>query len=362
MLTQTDRPRPHGPQFPVLLPLCCALALALAGCSGDDGQSPGLKTTFVGLTPNAAEGAPPESLGGALLTTQATGADFYYLSYVWTDLEPAPGQIDMSGVRSAAAALHGLGFALYINLRVVDTNVNRLPPDLAGRPFDDGQVVTRLDALVDSLLAVAEQYPLVALALGNEVDAYFGLHSGEFPAFLATYQREVIRIHDVLPSLAVGVSTISPVQNFNAGFGDQLNAYSDVVIYTYYPFQTGSDFAHRPPSTFEGDMSYMGLHAGTKPWALQEVGYSSSPANASSDSLQADFVRRFRVFFAGRSRAEVVFANWFLYTDMPPAVVDTLVGYYGLDTPGFRAYLGNLGLRKSDGTPKPAWEAWRTGS
>jgi hypothetical protein len=362
MPTLTDRPRSRSPLRPALLPWLGALALAVAGCSGDDSPGPALKTTYIGLTPNAAEGAPPESLGSALLTARATGADLVYLSYVWTDLEPAPGQIDVSAVRSATAALRGLGFVAYLNLRVVDTNVNRLPPDLAGRPFDDGQVVARLDALVDSLLAVAAQYPLVALAIGNEVDIYFGLHPGEFPAFLATYQREVIRIHAALPGLAVGVSTTSPIQNFNAGLGDQLNAASDVVVYTYYPFQNGTDFAHRPPGTLEGDFTYMGLRAGGKPWALQEIGYSSSPLNGSSDSLQADFVRRFRAAAAGRSRSDLLFANWFLYTDMPAAVVDTLVGYYGFDTPGFRAYLGNLGLRASDGTPKSAWTAWRGGS
>ena len=361
MPTADRGPRPWVCARGPLLPLACLLALALAGCSGDDVGEPAAKTPFLGLTPNAAVGAPPESLMSALLTARATGADLVYLGYLWTDLEPAPQQIDVGQVRASLALLHGLGLHAYVNLRVVDTNVNQLPPDLAGRPFDDPEVTTRLDALVDSLLAVAGEYPLLALAIGNEVDVYFGAHPGEFAAFQQAYRRQVARIHAARPGIAVGVCTISPVQNPHAGIGSQLNTASDLAIYTYYPFQTGSDFTHRAPGTLEGDFDAMGLQAGLKPWALQEIGYSSSPANASSDSLQADFVRRFRAAVAARSRFELAFANWFLYTDLPAAVVDTLVRYYGLDTPGFRAYLGNLGLRAADGTPKRAWEAWRAG-
>ena len=42
--------------------------------------------------------------------------------------------------------------------------------------------------------------------------------------------------------------------------GDTLNAVTDLVVYTYYPFQPASDFQHRPPSTFEPDMSAMLAH------------------------------------------------------------------------------------------------------
>jgi hypothetical protein len=149
------------------------------------------------------------------------------------------------------------------------------------------------------------------------------------------------------------------VTNPNAWVGDTLNAYADLVVYTYYPFQPASDFQHRPPSGFESDMNAMLARAGAKPLGLQEVGYSSSPANGSSPAAQADVVRRFRAFAAATPRSRLLFANWFLMTDWSTATVNTLTGYYGATSPGFRAYLGNLGLRDSLGVPKPAWNAWR---
>jgi hypothetical protein len=356
------RPLPRSSRAAVraVAAAACGAVLLLCGCSGDDSTFfPVSQSTYLGLSANPAEGAPPESLLGALLTARATGVNLAYLGYLWRELEPAPGEVDVAALRATLAGLQSLGFAVYVNLRIVDTNVNQLPPDLAGKPFDDPAVIARLDALVDSLLAVARERPLAALALGNEVDVYFGLHPVELPAFRALYQREAGRIHAALSSLPVGVCTTSPVSNPNASIGDLLNGSSDVAVYTYYPFASGSDFRHRAPSTLEGDMSAMRLRAAPRPFALQEIGYSSSPANGSSDSLQADFVRRFRAHVRGRPRGELYFANWFLYSDLPAAVVDTLVGYYGLDTPGFRAYLGHLGLRRADGAPKPAWEAWR---
>jgi hypothetical protein len=81
--------------------------------------------------------------------------------------------------------------------------------------------------------------------------------------------------------------------------------------------------------------------------------------SARADSLQAEFTRAFRAWVKQADRSTCRFANWFLYTDLPAAIVDSLTRFYGFDTPGFRGYLGGLGLRRADGTPKPAWNAWR---
>jgi hypothetical protein len=340
-----------------------ALALiALAGCSSSGGgvTSPGAPTrTYLGLSANPTDSAPPDSIGSVILTAQATGCTLYYHSLLWSEFEPSPGAIQGPQLRQVVSALESIGMSVYFNLRTLDTTNRGVPADLAATAFSDPAMIARLDAAVDTLIAIAKTHHFIALALGNEVDAYLSAHPGELAAYQALYEREIGRLHAQVPSLKIGMTTISPINNSNSAIGDQLNAKSDVIIYTYYPFQPATAFQHRPPNVLAGDFDAMRTHAAGKPWALQEVGYSSSPINASSDSLQADFVKRFRAYVAGTSHDDLLFANWFLYTDWSSATINYLLGYYGAATPEFAAYLGHLGLRDSVGTPKRAWNAWR---
>jgi hypothetical protein len=343
--------------------MVATLALA-AGCSRrTTSPAPGPQHPWLGLTPSSREGAPADSFGGAVLTARATGADLYSLGVNWKDFEAGYGRYRSAEIRGLLAALETIGMRAFVDLHVIETNQRVVPADLATLPFSNLALAARLDDAVDTLVQIAREHPIVALAIGNEVDAYFGAHPNEFSDFLGLFARQVTRIHARCPGLPVASVTLSPLGNPNAGYGDQLHALGDVAVYTYYPFQAGTDFVHRPPSTFEGDMAALRARVPGKPFALQEVGYSSSrvnsPDSTHADSLQADFARRFRAWAAATPRAECLFANWFLYHDFPPAIVDTLTRFYGFDTPGFRGYLGGLGLKRADGSAKPSWNAWR---
>ena len=344
------------------LPLVLAgAALLAAGCSSRSHPvapaAPG--HTWLGLVANAAAGAPPDSFASVFFTARATGVNQLLYGIRWSDFEPAPGVFATSDLRGVVALARTYDMGLYVTLHVLETNQRALPADLAGLGLGDATLLARLDRAVDTLAAVVKGGPVVAFALGNEVDVYCGAHPGEFEDFKRLVAREMTRLHTLLPGVPLGVTTTSPVGNPNAGYGDQLNLHADVAIYTYYPFQPGTDFQHRPPSTFEPDMAAMIARAAGKPVAFQEVGYSSGAANGSSEAQQADFVRRFRDYVAASLRRDVLFADWYLYTDLDSATVDTLLGFYGYASPGFRGYLANLGLRRADGTPKRAWNAWR---
>lgn len=252
-----------------------------------------------------------------------------------------------------------IGFATYYSFRIVDTNNRGTPSDLASTAWDDPAMIARVDNALDSLITIFELAPPVAFAFGNEVDVYFSTHPGELAAFRRLFQRARERVRARLPGLPVGTCTTSPVLNPNTWVGDSLNAYADVVIYTYYPFQPATDFVFRPTSTFEPDMSAMLARAGNKPLALQEVGYCSAAVCGSSQAAQADFVRRFRAWTASQPRSRVLFANWFLMTDWSSMTLSTLFAYYGAYSPGFAGFLGELGLRDTTGAAKQGWSAWR---
>ena len=336
--------------------------LLFTGCSKDPAipippEHPALAR--IGIAANPTDATYPDSLVSAILITRALGSTVFQMGELWSALEPAPGSIQLGNLRSTLDQLEALGFAPYYNLRVIDTNQRGVPADLAGRAWDDPVLVARADAIVDTLANVFQTHHLAAFSFGNEVDGYLGSRQAELAAFRALLVRERSRMRAKIPALAVGCCTQSPPQNGYAWVGDTLNRYTDLAIYTYYPFQPGMDFVHRPTSTFEPDMAAMVTRNPGKPIALQEVGYSSSAVNGSSPAAQADFVRRFRRYMSGTPSSQVAFASWFLLTDWSSSTLNTLFAYYGFVTPGFSEYLGNLGLRDSVGVTKPAWDAWR---
>ncbi|MGH7740690.1 MAG: hypothetical protein ACRENS_01560 [Candidatus Eiseniibacteriota bacterium] len=337
------------------------MAVTLAGCSKNSPTTaPGAGAPpYIGLTSNPTDATFADSLGSAILTSRALGSNFFQMGELWSTLEPSPGSVQLGTLRSTLDQLAALGFTPYYNLRVLDTNRSGVPADLLGHAFDDPALVSRTDAIVDTLIGVFQSHPIAAFSFGNEVDAYLGAHPAELAAFRALMTREIGRVHARLPGLPIGCCTQSPPQNSFAWVGDTLNRYTDVAIYTYYPFQPGSDFVHRPTTTFEPDMAAMLARNPSRPIALQEVGYSSSAINGSSPAAQADFVRRFRNYFAAQPRSRVLFASWFLMTDWSSSTLNTLFAYYGFVSPGFSEYLGNLGLRDSVGVPKPGWDAWK---
>ncbi len=341
------------------LVVALAFGLLAGACSQSVAPRPLADTPYLGLVPNPSDFTYADSAGGAVLTSIALGATMAQFGDLWSSLEASPGNIDVAGLRSTLALFSGLGLKPYYNLRVLDTNRRGVPSDLAAVAFDDPLMVARVDAVVDTLIEVAKRTPLLAFSFGNEVDVYFSLHPEELPAFRALLARERGRIRAALPSLPVGCCTTSPLENGAAWVGDSLNAVTDIVVYTYYPFEAGTDFLHRPPSTFEPDMAAMIASAAGKPLGLQEAGYSSSPINGSGPAAQADVVRRFRAYMRLANRGQVLFANWFLMTDWSSTTLSQLYGYYGAYSPGFAAYLGGLGLRDTLGAPKPAWNAWR---
>ena len=353
-----------GPLRPLVAFLvCCSVALTfvLFGCGDDDSVTgPGRPArSYLGLAANPDSTDPPDSIASAIYTAIATGATMWTFTPLWSELEPDSGEYQVGTLRQSALILNSLGLAVYVNVRVLDTNQRAFPGYLAGVPMGSPRLQARLDALVDTVFASLVGVNLLSVSLGNEVDAYFALNPGELDAWKDLFVRERGRIRGRLPGLPVGCCTISPLENPRAWVGDTLNAYTDLRIYTHYPFLSGSDFTHRAPAGLEADLDAMAAHGpGATLWALQEIGYSSSPVNGSSEAAQADFVRRFRAYMKTSNRSSLQFAQWFLYTDFPQDLVDTLLVYYGASSPGFAAYLKNLGLRRSDGTPKEAWNAW----
>ena len=356
---------PAGPRRGAHLVLGTALAAgvvaaAVLGCARWHPTAPvATDRALPALQANPSDFQPADSIASALAIAAATGSRLTPYVPLWKDLESSPGVIDLSSARLTLSVFHAYGFEAYVNLRLLDTGSRGTPSDLGSLAWDDPVMVARVDAVVDSLAVLAREWHPVAVALGNEVDAYFEGHAGEFTAFQAVYAREVARLHAQVPGLRVGIVSTSHSVTPTTTFADSLDRFSDIRLHTFYPLIPGSDFVQRDPATLESELDAIVMRAGAKPVAFQEVGYSSSAVNNGSAAKQAEFVRRLRAWLAAQPRSRVVFASYFLMTDWSSVTLNVLYGYYGFVTPGFSGYLGGLGLRDTSGGAKPAWNAWR---
>lgn len=354
--------------------LCCLLVVAVlgAGCgsrsraashpgagratpSAPAAGSPGLAGQQLAISAVPRQQPAPtiqDYIAAADLASSA-GARADYESATWSDLATT------AGLAKAKDALNYAGLArgwdLLFGIRVIDTTVKATPADLVPVPFDSPQMRRRFHALVDALRPVLNGH-VRYLSVGNEVDAYLSAHPDQWDAYRGFYSDVVAYIHAVLTGIRVGVTAI-----FDHTAGAErsqvaaLDRLSDVCIFTYYPL--GDRFVPRPPDTASRDIPEMVALAAGRPVVIQEVGYPSAGQLSSSEAAQASFVSRVIEAWRGVG-AQVPFLNWFALHDFTPSLCQQLSAYYGL--PGdanFRAYLCSLGLRRVDGTPKPAWQA-----
>ncbi len=276
------------------------------------------------------------------------------LAWRWSDLESQAGDFTLTDLGNT---LDFWGTArpstLFVGIQLVNTVKREVPPDLSAEPFDSVLFRDRFRALIDQVLPLFGTR-VTYLSIGNEVDVYLETNPGEVAAYERFYADAVAYAHQRAPGLIVGVtSTFGGAAGSAAGIMATLNSHSDAIMLTYYPLAPG--FAVQPPSAPATDFPLMlGLAPG-KPVILQEVGYPAAPLLGSSDAAQATFVAN--VFSAWQDAGgRIPLLSFFLLHDLTATTCDILGDYYGLpDSAQFKAYLCTLGLRHTDGSPRPAW-------
>ena len=297
-----------------------------------------------------------ESFDDALALVQAAGVQATSLPVFWDEIERAPGVFDPdpNWLAIADAFYPGAGIQIVLGIHPIDTNQDRRPADLQGRPFDDPQVIARYGALLEWALSQTPDLDLVVLSVGNEVDALLGSDAEAWAAYGRFFDAARARVHQTRPGLHVGAkATYGGLMGDSQSALQALNARADALLVTYYPL--GPDFAAHPPSAVQGDVDRLLAAYPDGPVHLLETGYPSGTSCGGSPGRQADFVREvFRAWDRHAARIRSVEFTWL--TDIAPATVDAYVDYYGVDDACFRDYLGTLGLREHDGSSKPAWD------
>ncbi len=342
-----------------LIPLSILAVILLASCGGAKSYARNKETHYplIGVSTNLPEGAKPDLLGYEILDTRKCGVNFIYLSFKWSDVEAVAAKPNLDNYRRFLEALSPYGFKFLITIQTIDTNNKTLPADLMNVPFDSPEMISRFDTLLNDLVKIVPDN-VKWVSLGNEVDVYLRQHPYEISPFMRFMRQATNTMHRLNSKLQVGVTCTYSGASADPSLFDQINRYSDFVSLTYYPLNP--DFTVRPISDIPNDFRNMTKLAGKKRIILQEAGYPASPLLHSSDEKQAEFVNSIFTC-AKRYTSEFIGVNFFLLYDFGDTLTNSLLKYYRIPDPRFRAYLATLGLHKADGAPRKAWLRFKKG-
>ena len=284
-----------------------------------------------------------------------TGAEALSLSLFWDEIETAPGKHEPTPnfLEIANAYYPTRGIAVDLVINPIDTNQARLPKDLQNLPFDDPEVISRFNNLLDYIFTQIPELDIVSLSIGNEIDGYFGTETQKWAEYTAFYAATSAHARTLRSGLVVGTKGMyDGVIGSSADYFQKINAHSDAIFVTYYPLN--GDYTVRKPNTVYEDFDAITKAYPEKDIYFLELGYPSSEKCNSSEEKQAAFITEtFRAWDIHAEQIKVINFSWL--NDISPYSVEEFEKYYGFSNRGFAAYLGSLGFLNYDGSEKSAY-------
>ncbi|MBZ0277849.1 MAG: hypothetical protein K8I60_17005 [Anaerolineae bacterium] len=282
----------------------------------------------------------------------AIGSQTVVLSQDWTDLEPAPGEYALDILTIANLFYPAYDMPVDLMIRPVHTNTLQLPTDLAALPLDDPQVIARYEALLDQVFGVMGDVRIASLSVGSETDIYLNTDVTlweQYTRFAAAIRDYMHQHYPDTP--VVFEMTSNGLTGSAASLAQALNEYADIIGVSYYPIT--DDFTVHDPAVVRDLFAALVDLYPDKPISFYQIGYPSSPVLNSSEAAQAQFIREvFQAWDIYADHVRMVDFTWL--TDIPAEQVAFYQEYYHFATERFGQYLGTLGLRYHDGTPKQA--------
>lgn len=279
------------------------------------------------------------------------GTQFIELPLNWDDIEKSPHEYGNQFLSIANMYYPSTGTKVLLTINPVDTNVLHLPEDLVNKNFDDPEVIERYNQLMDYVFSQIPDLDLVAVSIGNEIDAYLG----EDPEKWEQYQRFFKETSKYIKEKDVTIgckTTFDAATKRNETEIKMLNQYSDVIMVNYYPLN--ADFSVKDPFVVHSDFDTLISLYPDKIIYITEAGYPSSSVLGSSESMQKEFIKEiFKAWDTHKSHIKLIDFVWL--HDLSASQVDVFVEYYGVSAKNFREYLRTLGLRQYNGKEKEAF-------
>jgi Secretion system C-terminal sorting domain len=307
----------------------------------------------------------------AIDITLASCATHTHLFTPWSWLEETPGQFDGESVNILTIAnlvYPGYGIKVELNICPTNTVTREVPEDLETVAWDDPEMISRYNTLLDSVFTRIPDLELVALMIGNESDILWGNDEAEilrYKTFLEAVKVHAKELYFDLhgTDLLVGTTLtyeglVNPIQS---AYYHELNEAADVISVTYYHF--GDGFEVLPPNAVNERWDVMvDLYDDMdKPIYVVECGCPTSSLLGGSEEHQAEFVSEmFTAWDEHYDKIKLMY--FFMLHDWSQSVVDELAIYYNLEgVEQFTEFLRTLGLRtwEGDGTDKLGMERYR---
>lgn len=325
---------------------CLALLFALPAQAADWGILPFPKESGIFRV---------EDYVDALKMVKGINAPIQVSVNAWSEMEPRTGRFEIEKHLGGLAYGHSdLGLTPYFGISVINTTRRDMPAELMQTAWDDPVMLQRFEALLDATL---EKIPttLPTFIIGNEVDVYFESRPYEIAPYLAFYAKASAAARLRFPQAKIGIAvTYEGLIKGRSKIIKQMVAASDAAFFTYYPI---FDMTAQPVANVPAHLAHLVASAQGKDVYLQEIGYPS--AMGASEAQQAEF---FAIAIpAVEALPQIKLASIFLLHDLDPKLCRSLTGYYGLGNAGaltqaLSDFLCSLGVRRLDGTPKPAWD------
>lgn len=264
--------------------------------------------------------------------------------------------VDLTREEKRLAEENGLEiFAAVDPLDAADRSRLASPPEeLADAGFGEPRVRSAFIAYAQYLaLNLKPRY----MALGMEVDLYEAARPDDFDNLVSLYFEAYDAVKDISPETLVFPTfqmeamqnlLLPPAQADRPGTPTRwylmlhFEPKMDILAVTTYP-----SFVFAAPDDIPPDYYDQLRHYSDVPTGIAAMGYSSGPGrdgiNEGTEEEQQAFLRR---VLRDARQLNMVFAVWFASSD-PPFVQEP-----PLDL------LQYIGLRRADGSPKPAWQVW----
>lgn len=320
----------------------CSICLWLIGCTTPFDPTPTPVPVFdyplkgVSLSPRTAQ---PDDLTDFFARAQESGEVVMWAGD-WAELA------DLEGGSPAVTAELGTTFGY---LPLIEAQFFSQASGQLLRPLDEETQQFYIDSAAD----FAATYQPAYLGLGIEVNLLYEQAPQDFELFVSLFDRVATAVKRESPRTKLfTVFQLEHMKGLQGGLFGGVNdpeqaqwallerfPRADLIAFTSYP-----SLIYQAPADIPADY-YSEIHTHTgKPIALTEVAWPSAIVPTgweSSEAEQAEFVR---TLFELTEATEFELIIWsFLYD------------------PNINLPFNSMGLRRPDGTAKPAWEAWLRG-
>tara|TARA_Y100000310_G_scaffold109337_1_gene107776 strand:+ start:206 stop:1258 length:1053 start_codon:yes stop_codon:yes gene_type:complete len=276
------------------------------------------------------------------------GLDVVGLPLAWDEIETSPKNYGNVFLGIANIYYPSQNTKLFLVVSPIDTNNLRIPSDLQGKDFDDPEVISRFNSMMDYVLEELNAVELVSVSIGNEIDIYLGQNQEEWAQYEEFLKQTSSHIKSKKNIKTGAKATFKGLTKTNINELKNINNNLDVVMVTYYPLNP--DFSVQDPSVVSGDINKL-ISSYNKEIQILEAGYPSSSSLGSSETKQAEFVLElFKISNINKDKIKVINLEWL--HDKSSSEVNSFASYYGIPNKNFKEYLGSLGLRTASGKDK----------